>query len=1380
MNIYNIKIWKGKEEGINFNACSLFTMIHNALVTPSNVEKMILMDKVIKNNENLKSSKEILDEKLYNKLKKMINYIDENINVFTHPHSFEKSLNSIMEIIEDMYKEFDVKSNNILIYGEKIKEISNEIIEKKNTLFYNDDNEIVSKSNKDMRLLNLDLSQIEPESLEVLIQKIIINYKLNYFWNYLLILEMIIINLNNILNKVNIKHNYHLKNSSFVYILLKSIFFYIRFSKSYYDYVKSLNETYQNNLIEIPDNYLETILFLDENILKMIKGNSCYCKTEVNLNNDANIKFNLLFSNLEIKLNLKNIFDSLENKTCNLSNSLKCKTENKSILNNKKNKNSIDTTVLPDSVRNLILSNINKRKNENSKRKFHTSSRINNTRKFHISTRTNNQLEIIKMKESDFINKDNSEKTYSKSLLNILEKIKYLTSKSYEKKDVQQLIEDHWTYLIKENYKGNIQKHIEYMNPKLYDVFLFRNMKSIKRVFNTIYIFFNDIVIYLIAYNVITTYFKRANTTRISNLVADHILIYIYKNYLIPHLFTESKNIKNIPQEFRDKFLINKFKDKFKSSEFYDLLDFLDKESLNTANNNIDLLIKSLSIRLFEDENYLNLNPNKIKYKDFVEEVCYYSVEKKNKNIITDKNELEFEIEKFKLHLGEWLISSFEERDIISPGWKLGSRNLSILELTDKEKNILKSNESNESLNIIEFNTKIIDRNINKIKYILANNLPMIAQPNKWSDDNFGGFLNNEYLEKSLITGIGINNLHEVKNLENLYDAINNSSSVKFSINTEVLDFVLKNKEKLFKDYYDNVSLSEVNDHILRDAVTLEVAKTYANIPFYLNTYADWRLRIYTHSFYMSYQGSQISLALLNFYEGEILTERGINYLRIYGANLYDENNISKAPYSKRIQWVLNNEDKILNLDLDFILKADSRFIFISFCLAYRRFKAGEKVYLPISLDATSSALQFFSALLLDEDLARAVNVIPNENEGVSDIYTDMLEPINENILNYVKNNPEYKNLGLLKLTRKAVKTPLMTITYSSTTHGRALQLASSFKKIEISKIKNLDQNILNSLKKDIIKLDENDIKFEDIQESNSFILEAKDGNEDVNYDHLKFLYEAPSKELNKPLYLTFKEIFKLAELIHESLFNSYPNLKNILDYFNSISKAFSSLDIPISWTPPSGAHITQKYLKVKKVKVDVSVGRGKRKKVVLNQKLNEMDNRAQILALNPNYIHSLDSSLVISLLSKNHNKLYPLVTIHDCFFVNPNKMLYLVETLQEEFINLFEKENLLEKFHNDLISILDKYNINYEIKNNNVVVHVNKSLDSDLAIIKKFNITSENIKKELKLNKNLTRDQLTLSAYQKKKIKDLSFLLPPKLGNLKLQEIKKSSYIIT
>lgn len=171
---------------------------------------------------------------------------------------------------------------------------------------------------------------------------------------------------------------------------------------------------------------------------------------------------------------------------------------------------------------------------------------------------------------------------------------------------------------------------------------------------------------FLLSYNIITQYFNRSNTTTISKKIAEHILLHIYKNYLIPRLFLKSKSIKDTPSEFQDKFLIDKFKNKYNSIELYDLLEFLDKESLDSAKNHIDSLIKSISLRLFDDENYLELNPNKIKFNDFVEEVCYYSIDKKNKQAVKDKYELEFEISKFKLHIGEWLISSFEENNVIN------------------------------------------------------------------------------------------------------------------------------------------------------------------------------------------------------------------------------------------------------------------------------------------------------------------------------------------------------------------------------------------------------------------------------------------------------------------------------------------------------------------------------------------------------------------------------------------------------------------------------------------------------------------------------------------------------------------------------------------
>ena len=42
--------------------------------------------------------------------------------------------------------------------------------------------------------------------------------------------------------------------------------------------------------------------------------------------------------------------------------------------------------------------------------------------------------------------------------------------------------------------------------------------------------------------------------------------------------------------------------------------------------------------------------------------------------------------------------------------------------------------------------------------------------------------------------------------------------------------------------------------------------------------------------------------------------QKGLYYLYIYGANIYDENNISKASYQERIKWVNDNKNKILKI----------------------------------------------------------------------------------------------------------------------------------------------------------------------------------------------------------------------------------------------------------------------------------------------------------------------------------------------------------------------------------------------------------------------------------------------------------------------------------
>jgi DNA-directed RNA polymerase len=63
--------------------------------------------------------------------------------------------------------------------------------------------------------------------------------------------------------------------------------------------------------------------------------------------------------------------------------------------------------------------------------------------------------------------------------------------------------------------------------------------------------------------------------------------------------------------------------------------------------------------------------------------------------------------------------------------------------------------------------------------------------------------------------------------------------------------------------------------------------------------------------------------------------------LYIYGASLYG---LDKINFENRISWVLDNMNNIINMNIDFILKASSPFSFASFCLVLKNLAEIQKL----------------------------------------------------------------------------------------------------------------------------------------------------------------------------------------------------------------------------------------------------------------------------------------------------------------------------------------------------------------------------------------------------------------------------------------------------
>lgn len=221
--------------------------------------------------------------------------------------------------------------------------------------------------------------------------------------------------------------------------------------------------------------------------------------------------------------------------------------------------------------------------------------------------------------------------------------------------------------------------------------------------------------------------------------------------------------------------------------------------------------------------------------------------------------------------------------------------------LFEKDFDVAKGLELSEPTRI-KFSGFYIDA-VNKTVIINPHSSPMLCKPNKWSDANFGGYLNNSLIKNPLINK-SADGKHELLNKEVLYESINIMSSIPFEINSLLLDFIYEGKG-------DFLFSKEDKDDKKSYEITLGQAYILRDKKFYIPLKA--RGRIYTDSYYLNYQGDDFSTAIIQFAEGEPLTEIGLRNLYIYIANVYNFEGISKKNFHERIKWVEENKFKILS-----------------------------------------------------------------------------------------------------------------------------------------------------------------------------------------------------------------------------------------------------------------------------------------------------------------------------------------------------------------------------------------------------------------------------------------------------------------------------------
>lgn len=460
---------------------------------------------------------------------------------------------------------------------------------------------------------------------------------------------------------------------------------------------------------------------------------------------------------------------------------------------------------------------------------------------------------------------------------------------------------------------------------------------------------------------------------------------------------------------------------------------------------------------------------------------------------------------------------------------------------------------------------------------------------------------------------------------------------------------------------------------VLRTNTSLGCAKKYSKYEkIYFPWNLDYRGRIYPMCPALNPQGDDTQKALLLFAEPTPLSsDDALKWFYIAGAGFAG---LDKIPFDDRIQWVLDNEDNILQSASspltytwwDEVAGDESPMEFLAFCFEFERLRVyqsdhdgsavGFKSGLPISFDGTCSGLQHFSMLLADEIGGKNVNLIPDEK--VHDIYQVVADKVNVVLHRDVitgtaddykkdKKSGEYvldskgkkcivygtkelatewlsyahEKFGTDGIKRKVCKRSVMTLAYGSRKYGFS-----------------------ENLKSDIIK---------------PWIDEHKDN----------------------PIFLSRSQAANyMAGLIWDAVTTTVVKAVEGMEWLKKIAGMIGKNGEAVAWTSPNGLPIQQNKF-VPNIEICRMRFNGGFVRIYIPKENTDIDTRGQSQAIAPNFIHSMDAChmqrVIMNQAEKGNNNFF---MIHDSFGTDIEHAGDLFKAIRTELVNMYKGHNYLEE----------------------------------------------------------------------------------------------------
>ena len=612
-------------------------------------------------------------------------------------------------------------------------------------------------------------------------------------------------------------------------------------------------------------------------------------------------------------------------------------------------------------------------------------------------------------------------------------------------------------------------------------------------------------------------------------------------------------------------------------------------------------------------------------------------------------------------------------------------------------------NDFSKKLGIVRMDRKLFDRFSEPTGELIEHlgvqpwTLPMISPPNPWRSLNRGGYYSFQtecvrYREDPSHWALLVQ-ADQAGDLNRLYGALNYLGETPWTINEQVLrialalwnkGFDVSNLNSLtsvpsFDEYLygDSPSIyrrkEEFSSHeeycayvtrnmTQKKAMTnlhsmkcdtnykLELARAYCGLTFYFPHNVDFRGRAYPIPPHLNHLGSDLSRGLLLFAEGKPLGgQEGLNWLKIQLANMKGKD---KLPLRDRIAFVNNIIDKVqavasdpLGPEREFWQKAEEPWQSLAACFEIAealKDPINFKSRLPVQQDGSCNGSQHYAALGGDTWGASQVNLLPSDRP--QDIYATVATLVQEYLDKLAETEPfAAKVKALVPVTRKVVKTPVMTNVYGVTNYGAKKQIASSIKEIHGEEYLGSEIGKASAILA-------------------SLVFKALDGLF-VQARRIQDWLAKAAEEIGRARHVSSKD---------------------------DIAEKFGSL---VTWTSPMGFPVIQPYHKQNNVHLRTAV-----QTITLTcPDSDRIDASKQAAGFPPNFIHSLDASHMFMTAERCKRQRITFASVHDCFWTHAATVPVMNEQLRLAFIEL-HRQPILENLRTELI---ERYN-GYVVKKGN------------------------------------------------------------------------------